>query len=1159
MAITPKFRAPDGKYREKYIFSTDVVFRFFTGQMDADTADMQVSIRDGGFTSNPDYIQFEGTSFTVPNPSAYPEGLQLLQGSNLIEVRSVLSNGETTSAGVIRANLSQDRDIKATVLAPSGVYLERRDETVKITIAGGNDPDITGYNFYAAISPGGGLSGYKRINLQPVISYDTEETISEAGTLITDSDVVVNDDGTPVADPLYFRVVGTQVDRSGTAIQTNFDEGVLVSDTATKFRTTVRVDLVDESKQFSFIHNRRATPSDGTNPAVAYNEFQAIPDEDPIYYTVTALYFIDGVEYESPMSQEVVGAPLIVTPQISNLPAVSRQQMVRDTTLSIFRSHPEVDVKPGSYLRDTFIDPFSTEAERIRFIVGFLQAAQSTATLLAIDDPPSSGISIPVLQSPYKLALKQAFYLQDTASTQNLIDNAFDHLAARRGVVRRAGYRARGEIIFYMTERPSTTRFIPLGTNISNGSIRFRTTSAASITATGVGTVYDPATGRWSVRAYIQALDAGSAGNLSAGQITVIPEGVSGVFVTNPNKTYGGRNTESNAELARRADGVLSSVDSGTYRGYVQKAADVPGVRQVNVVEAGHGLMMRDLDTETGTHWGGKVDVWVRGESLANVTDSFAFSFETVIDGQFEPVGEIGNLKFRAKDPRVTEENPIIEMLDIPDWNIEFKVIDGDGVTRVLDLRDADVIYPDGVQLSTAHNDPTMLHISNEFRASFRFRTSNKHEFERQPVTEIISFYRTNKEGNVDIVGTSAYKLFHPSDPLVLGRSTNAGDFLQVVEPTDGTTPENIPSGNPLVVDGENHVILQGPEYLNKLGINPYTVHVYNFDRSIEYNGPFHPTTDKDFSYLPEDGESPLAIVPVAGGRLEEGLQVIVDYQHDENYTVQYTTNSMVGNVQTSINQSRHCTADVVTKEAIDVGVNIQATVVLQKNQSSSVVDGAIRTNLGRMFSSLVLGQPLRQSDIIQVIENISGVSYAVVPLSKVSLQDRALVIREEVPATQEGTDWDRITTSSSHPWYTDNVQIFLVHNRLYSSTADGGGAYNEFRGVFIDDIPLILYATIPQYNGYPLKGTSNAACIIGNDGMNIPGYTGETSNRVLLALPTGTTPSDGILKVTYTAQDDKGVKNIEPGPTEYLVMGDLEFTYDEDRDFQSLVTGRVT
>ena len=1155
MATTPTFLGPDGVYRTRYIFTTDQSTRFFTGQMDADTVDMRVSVRGGAESTDPDLITFEGTSFTIPNPSAFPEGLPLLAGSNLITVRSVLTNGETTAYGTIQANLALDRDTRSLVPPPTGVFLEQKDQTVTVSLIGGEGADVVGYNFYAATAPGGGLGGYKRINIGLVTAYESDEDVAVIGSLTADSVIDTNDDGSPVTDPLYFRVIGTQRDEDGAVISTDFDEQVEVPETAGRLRTMTYTALVITLKRYSFTHDRGGS-ANSTYPTIPNSEFTTVPSEDPLYYTVTAIYLIDGIEYESSMSQEVAGHPLKVTSSIADLPAVSRQQIIRDSTLSIFRARPDVDVKPGSYLRDTFLDPFATEAERLRFIINFLQSAQSFTTLLAIDDPSGSGTSVSVPQSPYKIALKQAFFLQDNLSTQNLIDNAFDHLAARRGVTRLLGQRSKGEATFYVTIRPANTRYMPLGTIVSGGGNRYRTISGARITSSGAGSIFNPGTGRWSATAYVEAEEIGSAGNVAAGQITTIVDGPRGVKVTNGSSLFGGKDAESNYALAVRADGVLSSVDTGTYRGYVQTATKTAGVEQVNVVDGGHALMMRDMDLTTGEHWGGKVDVWVRGSNLAAVTDTFAFSFQTVVDGIFNPVGDIQNLRFRVVNTAVNADNPIIEMMNNAEWGYEFKATNAsDGSTTVLDLTDATIIAPDGLQLSTDYNDPNVLHLTDIFEGTYRYRTSNTHEFTRQPVTEILSFYRVDSNGVQQVVSDSAYRLFHPSGPLELGRSTEAENYLQVIQPTDGTAPVNLPSGIPIAVTGESHTLLDSPEYLSNLGVNKRTVHIWNVERTVEYRGPYHPgTAQRDFSFVDELGQRPVAFTMIAAGALEAGMSVVVDYEHDENYVVKYKTNSLIGVVQTALDVVRHSTADVLAKSAFSVGVDLQATVVLQQNQTVSVVDGAIRTALGRLAGRLGLGLPLRQGDVIKTIESTAGVSYVVVPMVEMDRQDGSVVVQESVVTTEENTDWVEITA-----WSTDAVKVYLLINPLRYGTANGGGDFNEFRGIRMDDIPLTLNRGVPAVSGSPLKGVSMSACIIGDGGAAVSGYTGLTARRVLVALPVGTTPSSGSFTVTYivdkTDVTTPEVKNIEPGPLGYLELGDLEFTYDEDEDFTSQVT----
>ena len=852
------------------------------------------------------------------------------------------------------------------------------------------------------------------------------------------------------------------------------------------------------------------------------------------------------------MSQEVAGAPIIVTPVIASLPTVSRQQIVQDTVLSINRSRPEVDVKPGAYARDTFIDPFSTEAERIRFIIGFMQASQSFTTLLSIDDPTNSGTSIAVSQSPYKTALQQAFFLQDAQSVQNMIDNAFDHLAAQKGQTRSSGQRARGQVTFYRSTAPTSTQSFPIGTSLTLGGVTFRTTSAANITASGAGS-YDPTTGRWAAVAYVLADQAGSAGNVAPATGT-ISSGPPGVSVVSTARMFGGMDTQTNRQLATACQQALAGVDSGTQQGYTKTSSEVGSVQQVNVVDAGHPLMQRDLDLATGLHTGGKVDIWIQGgeADLATVDDTFAFTFEIQVAGQVEPVGSPSNLIFRVVNPLVTPDNPIIEVLNIPAYNLEFKVIRGVGTPLTLNLTNVQITAFDTFQLDVTQtgNSGINLYLTDQYVCSYRFRTSNKHIFQSQPVASILAL---TDDGTGSVLDPSTYALYNASDPVGgLGRTTEAGDFLQVVVPTNGVTPVPIPTGAPIQVTGEQHGMLPGPEYLNNYGANPYTVTVTSLDGTITYNGPFSPVgTSIDYTIILETPTQPLAIQTISGSQIVNGQQVLVAYYHDPNYTVQYEVNSLVEVAQNDIEPTRHATADVLVKIAVPVPVNISGTVVLLPNQDAGIVGGAISTALGNLFKSKGLAQPVRQSrDIIDTIESVSGVDYVVVPMTGIGRQDGAYVIRETITAA-EGSDWFAIPS-----WSTSAVTAYLLVNPLVCGTSDGGGPANQYRGVYFGGIPQTLSNSLPLYSGAPLIGIPNSAAIIGNEGMTLPDYGFAAGRQVILTLPAGTLPSSKPITVTYVVSADTGVKDIVPGPVEYLTLGDLTFTYDAGKDITDVLNG---
>ena len=551
----------------------------------------------------------------------------------------------------------------------------------------------------------------------------------------------------------------------------------------------------------------------------------------------------------------------------------------------------------------------------------------------------------------------------------------------------------------------------------------------------------------------------------------------------------------------------------------------------------------------------------MRGSSEAKVTDSFAFGFQTRQAQQFEPVGDLATLRFRAVDPALSEENPLIEMLDLPSIDLVFE---NASKSQVFDL--TNVVYAsfDEIQLDTTLNDPTIHDLDDVYQGSYRYRTSDKFVMTRQPVISVTSFVGAQTGALVEGV----YDLFRASDPLELGRSTNAGDYVQVTEPlTSGAT---IPSSTPITVPGEAHTMLDGIEYLGNLGANFLTVRVWNTERTIEYNGPLS-TATRDFTIIDGDETTPLGLQLTDGSRIVEGQSVLVAYSHDENFVIEYLSNAVVRVVQENIDNDSHITADAIAKWAVDVPVNFTATIVLLANTDANVVDGLVRTALARLFNTFGLGTAVRQSDVIRAIDAVVGVSYVITPLTLMVRGDGAQIVREVV-TTDTDTDATLVTT-----WSSPTVSVYLLVNALDAATSNAGGLVKEFRGVFQDEVRLIHHETAPNVNGFPLRGSTGGSFIIGKDGLNIPGISDDTTitadnvlptnpdekaaeilrirkaltaNRVLASFVPGgdipDSPKQHDYTVTYVVNGDTGVKNIEPGPIEYLVIGDLNFVYDE-------------
>lgn len=1144
---------PDGSLTQNVVFSTTRLHRFFRGTVPEDAVDVLVSINGSGFASDETQVQWGDGSWVVPSPDYEPDGLLLLEGENTVQVVAVLPSGSTTPVASATVRLTVSDDLNVRVESPTNISVVQEAGAVQVRAEAPSNSAFRGMNFFASQFAGGGSTGYTQINVDLVSTGSRTQEIREFATTSTDVPVQVDADNQPVADPLFYRVRGQQEDEDANVIIEDFNEAYEVPETARTIRMNMALSEVRETTLYGFSHNRLAGPT--SSPAtVRVSTFANLSASVPLYYVVTAVFYdtTTNTEYESVFSAEVVGRPMVVTTAAGSIPTVSRQNIVAEFVTAIFRSNPQVRVEAGSVLRDTVIDPYSSESERLRFLLDFYHRARTPSLLIQVDDPTGSGTSVPVTQSNYKRALQGALYLDDPAQAQALIDSAFESYALNFGVTRKAGTPSRGEVVFYTSARPEVSLVIPLGTLVSGGSTTFSTTRAAVISASEVASYYNPVNGFYQIFVPVQATTTGSNTNIGTGQVRALVSTLPGsLSVTNLSPMAGGDDRESNLALTARVENRLASVDSGTAQGYLQTAADVPGVVRANVVAAGDRLMQRDLN-EAGEHKGGKIDVWVQGENIATVTDTFAFTFQVAQDVQFEVLNTT-DLVFRAIDDSLSESDPIVEMLDNESIGYEFR---NASTGEVFDLTGVEVLTYNTIRLDTSVAQPS-VDLTDVVLGSYRRRTGNAFVLPRQPVAAITSVVGT-------VSGTlpdDAYLLVYPDAPLNTGRSSLAGDFLQVngFVNEDGVT---VPSGENIQVTDEPHVMIgQYPEFVDNLGANYLTLVVKSADGLITYAGPNDPSGAPDYQISLGSQTQAISVTRTEASTIPNGATVLISYEHDENFTVTYTTNLIVSVTQQVLDEKKHATADVVVKDAIPAPLDIDATVVLIQGRDPGAVDAELRTNLTNYFGNLRLGDPVRQSDVIDVIERTSGVSYVVVPLTKMVRAEGSTVVREALST-------DTVSESVLISAYTTNKAVaYLITQELTAATVDGGGEEGDFKGVFQDDAVMRLLA--PKDSLTTLGTSAGVAFIIGSEGRSIPGYSDDatlteqgyvtdearqarrveiTANRILVSVVPGDSPTAHGYAVTYVVGEDRGAKNIEPGAAEYCTEGVFTFTYDEDR-----------
>ncbi len=1146
MASAPQIQLRDSTgYTTNLVFTTNQSSIFLYGTVELNTAAIQVSVNGAPFVTDPTLIKLVLDQWTYPNPDIYPEGAQIDIGNNTIQIRVVDIVGKVSPPATASITRVQVVESFAGVVIPSGIRLRRHRNVVSLLAAFPTPPrnsagifisapTFLGFNLYCS-STAAGETGYFRIN-EALIT--TASTVYEETVFSTATEQVNWTDG----QLKNLRIKVTEENEFGDTLNTRLDtlEDVSLFFDSVRFSTSLESYQVVSFVQF--VHDRA-----GAAGTINTDQFLNILDTQPLYYVFTGVYYdpATGVEIETPYSQEVLGQPLVLDTSIRDLPGRSRLQIVTDYVTKVVEVNTAISLIPGSTTRDVSIDPFSSEAERLWFLLDFVHRSQSFLTLLALDDANGDGIADPVSSSSYKTALRAALGYTSDEATQNLVNQQFDKLARNVDKDRLPGRPAIGRCVLFTTTRPTKDLVVPAGSFVSsdadpaNGlpAVRFRIGGSYVLVAANADAYYNFDTKQWEIEVDITCEVSGTVGNRSAGNIKNTT--ITGFQAINRAATVFGLDIESNSDLAARCILAFASVDTGTEGGYYSTAAETVGVIKAKVVKSGDPLMMRDWDPLRKKHIGGKVDIWVQGLREQQVVETFAFQFEIARDIQCEIV-DLSLLKFRVLDSRVTPQTPLIEILNNPSQGLGVR---NASAGADYDLTGVVILDYNTFQINTSILQPATA-IDDIILADYRFRSVNHFFFSYQPVRRVISVVGAVAGA---LTPTTNYQLYKTSDPLLEGESTISTDYLQVIQAAGK------PSGAQITVNDEVHVLVgffQVP--LLSVGINTKTIRVFNEARSIEYNGPT--ASAPDFDIIAGTTTTPAKIVRTVASLIANGQQVSVDYTHDENFTVTYVINDLLQQLQQIVNVRRHVTADVLVKQAIDNAIDLETTAQLKKGATKDRTDPAIRSNVSIELDKRLIGQGAAQSDVINAVDSTDGVDFEIVPLAKMAYADGARRIREGVLSTNV-----HLTSLD-----IGGQRAFILTNALTSPTTDGGGLVTEHHGVFQDDVMMTAAATLTT-----VASAANQAFIIGSEGAIINGYSDDatltaagfltpdarqterlrrTANHVVVALNILGVPPDEptnhVYACTYVVRGDKGAKDFAAAQVEFLTLGNLTITY---------------
>jgi len=236
-------------------------------------------------------------------------------------------------------------------------------------------------------------------------------------------------------------------------------------------------------------------------------------------------------------------------------------------------------------------------------------------------------------------AAQTAQGLADPVSVDSL---DLDDVVANLSLVRKDAAKATGFVTFRRVSAPtaeirignedgSGAIIVGTGRDADGAFITFETTSTVFFT---LGTQADPISGLYEVSAPIRALQPGTSGNRDAGDITDLLSAVGGVdSVTNKTAARGGKNEESNEELAARMISKILGFQPGIEEGLRTIALGQNGVEDSAVVGPDDSEFQRSPI--------GSVDLVVRGQAETAAIDQVTYQSPVQITLESRPVTDI--------------------------------------------------------------------------------------------------------------------------------------------------------------------------------------------------------------------------------------------------------------------------------------------------------------------------------------------------------------------------------------------------------------------------------------------------------------------------------------------------------------------------------------
>lgn len=586
----------------------------------------------------------------------------------------------------------------------------------------------------------------------------------------------------------------------------------------------------------------------------------------------------------------------------------------------ITRAQPNLDLTAMAEIRDVIINPLALELANMSVREWFSRCASSISALAQIDDADGDGVSDPVATSTTKQQIARAYGLSQT-DVQTFIDSRFDVIGnSQAGLARGGEETATAMAVFFTYSLPTAALTVPVNClvstlpNATTDAVQFMTTASGTIDPSNASAYYDQVNGWWGISLPVQCTTSGSAGNVGAGTIRqVVSNGPSGISVTNLTGATGGADQQANAPYAAMIqEKLITGVDTGSRNGYTVAALQVPGITDCLVVAAGDADMLRDWSSLVEEHTYGCVDVYTRGTSVSEQTSTFPFAYQnTSTYGDYSTyvsatLTNAASLIFSISGfPSMpfslySAVEFVITSLGRTVWlGVQHAQFDNTNGLIILDpTENAYVVNPDGstsvwqINGVNATNLQMVQSVAGQASVSFCFMARYASGINYTPAIQPVLAIDQLGGPITGQIAPSNTELVYTTDFLLTGGSNEAGDSVVADQGKTVATTETVTLGSTAVtIDSAMDVPLLNNAPGNVLSVrstDSSTLYAFGVDYSIVATAPYR-------TY---------GIVPLAGGALSAGMQVIVAYNKYvlvETLTYQTDTLTLSGTTATPL------------------------------------------------------------------------------------------------------------------------------------------------------------------------------------------------------------------------------------------------------------------